>query len=82
MIVKIENIEVRGHEVKESRKDSSKYMIVRFEDEAGKSHEIVDRDMENEPFYRRGTIGAIYANLDIGPKFTKFEVTRFEAAKA
>jgi len=78
MIVKIENIEIRGHEVKESKKDGSKYIIVRFEDETGKSHEIIDRDMENEPYYKRGTVGSIYADLDIGRSFTKFQVSRFE----
>lgn len=78
MIVKIENIEIRGHEVKESKKDGSKYMVVRFEDETGRSHEILDRDMENEQFYKRGTQGDIYAELDIGRAFTKFSVSRFE----
>lgn len=81
MIVKIENIEIRGHEVKESKKDGKPYLIVRFEDETGKSHEILDRDMENEPFYKRGTVGDIYADLDIGKSFTKFQVSRFQTRK-
>lgn len=81
MIVKIENIEIRGHEVKESKKDGKKYMILRFEDETGKSHEIIDRDMDNEPYYKRGTIGDIYADLDIGRSFTRFQLSRFQAAK-
>lgn len=80
MIVKIENIEIRGHEVKESKKDGSKYLIVRFEDETGKAHEILDRDMDNQPYYKRGTVGDIYAELDIGRSFTKFQVSRFAAA--
>ena len=37
MIVKLENIEIRGHEVKESKKDGKKYMVVRYEDETGRS---------------------------------------------
>lgn len=78
MIVKLENIEVRGCEVKESKKDGSKYMIVRFEDETGKSHEIIDRDMDNQQYYKRGTVGDIYADLDIGRNFTKFQVSRFQ----
>ena len=80
MIVKIENIEIRGHEVKESKKDGSKYLIVRFEDETGKAHEILDRDMDNQPYDKRGTVGDIYAELDIGRSFTKFTVSRFAAA--
>lgn len=81
MIVKLENIEIRGHEVKESKKDGKKYMVVRYEDETGKSYEIVDRDMDNEQYYKRGTVGHIYANLTIRPNFTNIEVTRFEAVK-
>lgn len=77
MIVKIENIEIRGCEVKQSKKDGADYMIVRFEDETGKAHEIIDRDMENQQHYKRGTIGDIYANLDIGRSFTRFTVSRF-----
>lgn len=80
MIVKIENIEIRGHEVKESKKDGKPYMVVRFEDETGKAYEILDRDMDNQPYYKRGTVGDIYADLDIGKSFTKFQVSRFQAA--
>lgn len=78
MIVKIEGVEIRGHEVKQSKKDGSSYMIVRFEDVTGKAYEIIDRDMENESFYTRGAQGHLYADLDIGKAFTKFTVSRFE----
>lgn len=78
MTVKLENIEIRGHEVKTSKKDGKPYMVVRFEDETGRSHEILDRDMDNQPHYKRGTVGHIYAYLDIGRNFTRFEVSRFE----
>ena len=81
MVVKIENIEIRGHEVKESKKDGKPYMVVRFEDETGKAHEILDRDLENQQFYNRGTVGDIYADLDIGKSFTRFQVSRFQARK-
>ncbi len=81
MVVKIENIEIRGHEVKESKKDGKPYMVVRFEDETGKAHEILDRDMENQQYYKRGTVGDIYADLDIGKSFTRFQVSRFQARK-
>ena len=81
MTVKLENIEIRGHEVKESKKDGKPYMVVRFEDETGKAHEILDRDMENQQYYKRGTVGDIYADLDIGKSFTRFQVSRFQARK-
>lgn len=83
MIVKIENIEIRGSEVKESKKDGKPYMIIRFEDETGKAHEIIDRDMDRQSYYVRGTVGDIWADLDIGKSFTRFNVTEFKTrAKA
>lgn len=87
MVVKLENIEIRGHEVKTSRKDGSEYLIVRYEDETGKNYEIVDRNMGNEPGYKRGTVGDFYANLRFGKTkkgdtYANLEVSRFEAAKS
>lgn len=82
MIVKIENIEIRGHEVKESKKDGKPYMIVRFEDETGRSYEILDRDMDNQPYYKRGTVGDIYADLTMTKTWARLEVSRFQTAKA
>lgn len=80
MIVKVENVEIRGVEVKQSRTNGADYMIVRFEDVTGRNHEIIDRDMERKPFYSRGVQGDLYADLDIGKTFTRFTVTDFKAA--
>ena len=77
MVVKIEDIEIRGYEVKLSKKNNKEYMLVRFEDSTGKSYEIVDRDMENKAYYKRGIVGDIYANLEINRTFTRFDVSRF-----
>ena len=87
MRVRIENIEVRGHEVKESKKDGRKYVIVRFEDETGKSYEIIDRDMENEGYYKRGTLGDFLAELTMGKtrdgqSYARLEVASFQIAGA
>lgn len=85
MIVKIENIEIRGHEVKDSKK-GGQFMVIRFEDEAGRSYEIVDRDMDNEPYYKRGTVGDFFADLTMGrtrdgQNYARLEVSRFQVAK-
>ena len=77
MKVKIENIEIRGVEVKESKKDSSQYMIVRFEDETGTPTEIVDRDMARRAYYQRGQVGDIIADLRMGRQFTSLTVVDF-----
>lgn len=66
MRVKIENIEVRGKEVKESKQNDSKYMVIRFDDEAGERYEIIDRDMNRESLYTRGLVGDIVAELKQG----------------
>lgn len=86
MMVKIENIEVRGVEVKESKKDGSKYMVIRFEDETGRSHEILDRDMENQPHYKRGAVGDMWADLIMGKtrdgtSYARLDLKRFQLAK-
>ena len=82
LLVKIEDIEIRGYEVKQSRTTGRDYLVVRFEDVAGKSHSIVDRDMENRKYYNKGVQGYFYANLDMGKKYTNFEVSRFVVAGA
>ena len=80
MIAKIENIEIRGFEVKQSKKDGKDYMVVRFEDVTGKGYELVDRDMENQRYYNRGVQGDLYIDIDRAAKFTRIEICRFAAA--
>jgi len=81
LTVVIPDIEVRGHEIKEGRKSGKPYIIVHFEDSMGRPQEIIDRDMENEEYYKRGTQGQFIANLDIGRNFTTFEIKKFEIRK-
>lgn len=77
--VKLENVEIRGCERRISKKeDAREYLLVRFEDETGKPLEIVDRDIEREQYYKRGTIGDIYADLNIGKNFTTIAVIDFK----
>lgn len=66
MKIKIENVEIRGHEVKESKQNTSKYIVVRFDDDTGERFEILDRDMSREGIYKRGTVGDIIADLKTG----------------
>lgn len=80
-IMIIPDIEIRGHEVKTSKKDGKPYMVVRYEDQTGKSFEILDRDMDREQFYKRGTLGSFYAEVDIGRNFSSVRVSEFKIGK-
>lgn len=70
--VKIEDAEIRGVEEKEGsvNKETGEkrpsFLIVRFDDEAGNRHELIDRDVENKGAYRRGLLCDIDAVLKYG----------------
>lgn len=61
MKIVIPNVEIRGHEIKESKTTDSKYIVVRFDTEEGDREEIIDRNVEHESLYTRGTVGTITA---------------------
>ena len=61
MRLKAENVEIRGHEIKDSKKeDGGQFALVRFEDETGKAYELVDREKERWEFYKRGVVGDLF----------------------
>ena len=68
----IENVNIRGHEVK-TNKNGEPYVIVRFEDETGKAYELVDKDVERADFYKRNTDMELTVTIDIG-KYTTIRI--------
>lgn len=81
MKVKIESVEIRGCEKKESKKEGGgEYLVVRFEDSTGKPYEILDRDVEREGFYKRGVQGDLYADLKMGKDWARLNVIDFKIA--
>lgn len=76
----INNINIRGCEPKIS-KNGEPYLVVRFEDETGKAQEIIDKNMERQPFYKRNTDGTLYIEITTG-KFTNLRIIDFKADKA
>lgn len=72
----VKNIEIRGCEKKTSAKGKD-YLIISCDDEQGKRSEFMDRDLEREQFYKRGTIGDFTLKLDIG-KYANVEVIDFQ----
>ncbi len=70
------NIEVRGCERKTS-KAGNDYLVVHCDDEQGRRSDFMDKDMEREKYYKRGTIGDMTLALDIG-KYANVEVIDFK----
>lgn len=71
---KIENIEARGYEEKTSKTTGQPYLLVRFEDEAGRVLEFADRDPARKDYYKRGTVGDLLIDIDNGRTWTNFNV--------
>lgn len=73
----INNVNIRGCEPKEN-KNGEPYLLVHFEDETGKACELVDKDMERQPFYKRNTDGTLTIDISIG-KYTTIRIVNFKA---
>jgi hypothetical protein len=80
IIVTLKNAEVRGVERKMSSK-GNEYLVVRVDDERGERSELLDRDLDNEQYYKRGTFGDFLLHVAIA-KYANCEVKQFRAAKA
>lgn len=69
------DFEIRGCEVKESQKTGNKYIVVRVEDETGQRGELIDRAIDNAPYYTRGTIADMVLEYQTG-KYTSLSVVQ------
>lgn len=79
MNLKAVNVEIRGKEKKVSQSQGKEYLIVRVEDEAGRSSELYDPNVGNEGLYLKGTTGTFDLNVKIG-KYSKVTVNNFVPA--
>lgn len=73
---KVENLEVRGHEEKDGK--NGKYVIVKFDNEAGDRLEFVDRNEERFDYYKRGQVCDIWLKVTNTPKYTNFTITEMK----
>lgn len=80
MIAKINSLEIRGKEIKVSNKTQKEYLIVRVEDETGKTTELLDWNTENFERYQKGLVADFELNLDIG-KYINISVRDFTIAE-
>lgn len=79
MKVKIEDVEIRGVEQRESKKEGAgPYWIVRFEDSTGLPCEVLDRDPDRAAYYKRGALGDFYCDLRMGRDWARLNVIDFK----
>lgn len=71
----VNDLEFRGLEEKESKKDGSKYMIVKFDDESAERLEFIDRDMDNKSFYKRGDYYNVLLEINNTQSYTNIKIT-------
>lgn len=76
MIVTAKDLEIRGKEKKISSKTNREYLIVRVEDETGKTIELLDWNIENYDRYKKGITANFELNLDIG-KYINISIKDF-----
>lgn len=77
MNLKAIDVEIRGKEKKVSQSQGKEYLIVRVEDEAGRSSELYDPNVDNEGLYKKGMTGDFLLNVKIG-KYSKVTVKDFQ----
>lgn len=72
MKVITEQIEIRGKEIKTSKKNTE-YLIVRAEDDTGKITELCDRNIEHQELYKKGLECKLVLDIQFG-KYTNIEI--------
>lgn len=80
MIVEAKNLEIRGVEKRTSKKSEEEYLIVRVEDETGRAYELLDRDVENMPVYKRGVECDLTLDIRLG-KYTNVSIVKMNIHK-
>lgn len=69
---KVESLEIRGKEEKDGK--NGKYLVVKFDNEAGDRLEFIDRDEERFDYYKRGAMCNIALKVTNTSRYTNFEI--------
>lgn len=69
---KVENLEIRGKEIREGK--SGEYALVRFDNEAGDRLEFIDRNKDRFDYYERGKVCDILLKVTDTAKYTNFTI--------
>ena len=57
------DLEVRAVEVKTSTKTGNPYILLRVEDDHGAWNNVIDSNMDNKPYYKKGVIADFTLNF-------------------
>lgn len=77
MRVIVENVEIRGYEIKTSQSTNNQYGVVFFEEQTGRAGNVLCRDLELVRSLEKGSVCNIACDLVIA-KYTKFELISAE----
>lgn len=76
MLVTAKSLRIKGKEKRTSNRSGKDYLIVRVEDETGKTIELLDWQLENMERYPRDQMADFELNLDVG-KFVNVSIKNF-----
>ena len=77
MRVIVENVEIRGYEIKKSQSTNNDYGVVFFEEQTGRAGNVLCRDLDLVRGLEKGYICNLACDLVIA-KYTKFELVAAE----
>ena len=66
-----------GGNIRILQQNGDEYILVRVEDETGKAEELCDKDISRAQYYKRGTIGNLTLNIEVG-KYTNIRIIDFQ----
>lgn len=73
---KVENLEIRGSEVKDGK--NGQYCVAKFDNEAGDRLEFVDRDPDRFDYYKRGKVCDLWLKITNTSKYTNFVISEMK----
>lgn len=69
----VHNVNIRGCEPRENKKGEG-YLLVRFEDQTGAAHELVDKAMDRQKYYTRDKNMDLMIDIDQGRQYTTIRI--------
>lgn len=82
MKVIVEDVELRGYDVKTSKQSQEQYAVLYFEDYTGKANNVLCRDIDLvKKHFEKGLTCNLVCTLEI-TKYTRFELIEFQGTGA
>lgn len=78
MRVIVEDVELRGFDIKTSKQSNEEYAVLYFEDYTGKANNVLCRNVELvRKYFEKGLTCNLVCSLEI-TKYTRFELIEFQ----